>query len=140
MKKYFKVCRGWGEDFISIEEKDLPRAISAQITGDILLANGTIAGNKIEMIVPDYHKTMGWNYEYKLTPEDHADVKRSVGNMQNIVGLVTDKARQLAESGNAHLIKNIDVEQLLIESAGSKQPEIKKISEGLADKFDVNKK
>jgi hypothetical protein len=138
MKKYYKVCRGWGEDFVSIEEKDLPRAIIAQLTGSVLLAGGTIAGNKIEMIVPDYHKTMGWNYAHRLEPDDYAEIKNTVGNMQNIIGIVSAKIKYLGETKQMHLASQIQVEDIIREHTNiQNDPRLKALSEGLVDKFKI---
>ena len=113
MKKYYKIMRGWGDDFVIIEEKDLARAIYAQITGKVFIGNGTIAGNKIEMIVPDYHKTMGWNYGYKLYPEDFREIKSNCGDMQARIGDAGNKVRYLMANGKEHLIgTNVHIPEL----------------------------
>jgi hypothetical protein len=141
MKKlYFKAMRGWGEDFVSFEIKDLPKAYKAQATGDIFIANGSIAGNKIEMIVPDYHKTMGWNYDYRLEPEDYAQIKKEAGDMQNIAGIIGEKVKYLLKEKQDDIIDTILIEDILREYKNQleqRNPEIKKISDSLANKFKI---
>lgn len=90
IQKYYKVMRGWGDDYVSVSEDKLHLAIYAKLAGKVFLADGLIDGPKIEMIVPDYHKTMGWNQGYKMQPEDYGDVKSRVGDMQKRIGIASD--------------------------------------------------
>lgn len=140
MKKlYFKAMRGWGEDFVSFELKDLPKAIKAQSTGEIFIANGTIAGNKIEMIIPDYHKTMGWNYSHRLEADDYAEIKKEVGDMQEIIGIIGEKVRLLMKEDKDALIDDLSSDFILQEYKNNKlqNPELKKLTDDLANKFKV---
>jgi len=70
MKTYYKLLRGFGEDHVRIEEKDLERAIFAQLTGAVFVGEGTILGSRIEMIIPDVNRSLGYNEGYKPKPED----------------------------------------------------------------------
>jgi hypothetical protein len=74
--KYFRVKFGYGkDDFVSVDETELPTALRAQITGKIgSFKEGTIAGNNIMAIVPDYQRAMGWGRDYQLTGEDYAEI------------------------------------------------------------------
>ena len=128
--KYYKAMRSWGDDFVSLKESELEKAVHAQVSGKVLIVSGgTIAGNRIEMIVPDYHKSMGWNYGYKMQPEDYADVKRTFGDMQSRIGIAGNRVRFLTETNQEHLIGlNVDI------------PELKKpdgLSSGIANKFKI---
>lgn len=71
--KYYKVKYGFGkDDFYSIDETELKKAISAQVNGSILICEeGTISGNNIMSIMPDYNRVLGLNRDYQLTGEDY---------------------------------------------------------------------
>jgi len=94
--KYYKV-RMFNEN-ISIDETELARALYAQVTGKVaILKNGSVSGNQIFSITPDYHKAMGYNEEYKLTPEDHKEIaikcKDYVGKIGEVKLELTDAMR-----------------------------------------------
>jgi hypothetical protein len=74
--KHYRVKFGYGkDDFISIEEGELSTALRAQITGKIgSFKEGTVAGNNIMAIVPDFQKAMGWNRDHQLGSEDYAEI------------------------------------------------------------------
>jgi hypothetical protein len=76
MEKYFKVKTGYDKDaYISITEDELPKALKAQITGQVaVFKEGSVAGNAILTITPDFHRLMGWNKGYQLTSEDYAEI------------------------------------------------------------------
>lgn len=71
--KYFRVIYGYGkDDFFSIEESDLLRAMRAQVHGTIFACDeGTRAGNDIKGIQPDYNRILGVNRDHQLTGEDY---------------------------------------------------------------------
>ena len=72
-KRHFKVKIGFGKgDFISISEDELALALRAQINGKIaVFRGGTVAGNNIIAITPDYNKALGYNPFYELEGEDY---------------------------------------------------------------------
>lgn len=74
--KYYRVKYGYGKDeFYSIQETDLHRAIKAQGDGSIFLCEeGTISGNNIMAIHPDYNRLLGVNRDYQLTGEDYQEL------------------------------------------------------------------
>lgn len=74
--KHFRVKFGFkNDDFISIDETELSKALRAQIKGSVaVFKEGSIAGNLITMILPDYQKDMGWNRDYQLTGEDYDEI------------------------------------------------------------------
>lgn len=78
--KHYLVRFGHREgESVSIGETELPTAIRAQITGKIgIFEEGTVSGNAILSITPDYNRMMGWNRDYRLSPEDWKEVGASV--------------------------------------------------------------
>lgn len=76
--KYYRIKWGYGkDDFYSVNEQDVPRAIKAQLTGSVFMCDeGTIAGNSIMAIMPDYNRILGFNRDYQLTGEDYAELTR----------------------------------------------------------------
>lgn len=70
---YYRVKIGYGnDDFIAIDETEVSKALKAQINGSIaLFKEGSIAGNNIISILPDYNRAMGYKRDYKLTGEDY---------------------------------------------------------------------
>lgn len=73
---FFKVKIGFKDDeFLSIDETEVEIALRAQITGRVaILKSGTISGNHIISITPDYQKEMGWAHDYHLTGEDMLEI------------------------------------------------------------------
>jgi len=71
--KYYRVKIGYGkDDFISVDETELERAIFAQGSGKVgVFKEGTVGGNHIMAIIPDYQRLMGWGRDYQLTGEDY---------------------------------------------------------------------
>lgn len=71
--KFYRVKYGFGDDeFYSIPGEDLKNALIAQGSGGIFACEeGTIAGNNIISIMPDYNRVLGLNRDYKLTGEDY---------------------------------------------------------------------
>ena len=76
--KYFKIQIGYGVDnFISIDETELPMALRAQITGKVgLFKEGTITGKNIMSITADYNRMEGYNRDYKMTGEDYERISK----------------------------------------------------------------
>jgi hypothetical protein len=83
--KYFKLQKGFkADDYISIDETELQRAIKARATGKTgIFKEGVISGQYIISILPDWNKEMGWNRDYQLTGEDYALIGRERQNEYN---------------------------------------------------------
>lgn len=71
--RYFRVQYGFNpDDYFSVDEVEMQKALKAQITGALCVLNeGTIQGERIISIRPDYNRIMGWKRDYKLTGEDY---------------------------------------------------------------------
>lgn len=112
--RYYKVQIGYGDDFIPITEEELEKALYAQMTGGtVFLSEGSVTGNSIISIRPDYHRAMGWNYGHKFTPEDHADINRSCSSYQGYLAEVKDKVNYLMKTNQDKLIgQNVDTKSL----------------------------
>lgn len=80
--KYYHIKFGFNnDDFISIDETELARAIIAQTTGKVgIFKEGTITGDKIISITPDINKLMGWNRTYQPTSEDYGEIPEKILN------------------------------------------------------------
>lgn len=74
--KHYRVKIGYGkDDFISITEEELAMALRAQISGKVgVFKEGTVSGNNIMAILPDYQRDMGWNRDHQLGSEDYAEI------------------------------------------------------------------
>jgi hypothetical protein len=94
--KYYRIKFGYGkDDFISADEEETRKALIAQVTGQVaILSEGTIAGNNIMAIIPDYQREMGWHREYTLTGEDYDEIgKKSQREHMQFLSEVTERAR-----------------------------------------------
>lgn len=102
--KYFRVKFGYGkDDFYSVDESELPKAIRAQVNGTILVCEeGTIAGNNIMAIAPDYNRALGVNRDYTLTGEDYNELGATAVKAHRVffsdtkrLALASDSPKQL---------------------------------------------
>lgn len=85
--KYFKVQKGYGDDYISIDETELPQALRAQINGGVaVFKEGTVSGNSIMSITPDWNKVMGWNRDHKLEGEDWRQIGSKADEYREYLG------------------------------------------------------
>lgn len=100
-KIYYKVKIGYStEEYISIGEEDLPKAMRAMVRGGVAIFNeGAIAGDRIIMIVPDWNRIIGRRHDNRIDGEDWArlpaDVKeRAHGLMQGVREQLTNGETQ----------------------------------------------
>lgn len=70
--KYYKIKTGYARDeFLSIPETELAKAIYSHVHGTVFVHSaGTLSGKLIQRIDPDYHRELGFNFEYELRGED----------------------------------------------------------------------
>lgn len=94
---------GYGKDnFYSISEEELPRAIRAQVNGTVAILNeGTVAGNNIMAIMPDYNRHLGYKRDYVLTGEDYDQIGDKVQG--EYIGLIQDTRNEIAGRPTQHL-------------------------------------
>lgn len=80
--KYYRVQTGFGpDDFVSVDENELEACIRAQITGRVAVTKeGTISGNIIQKITPDWTRALGFKRGYKLVGEDYDYVSGKVSD------------------------------------------------------------
>lgn len=118
--RYFKVQKGYDkDDYISIDETELRKAIIAQVKGQVaIFKDGTVSGNSIMSITPDWNRTMGWLRDYKLSDEDY----------QHIGSKRVEESRLLIENTFNEIMGKPPVEK----SIESPQAKV------LADKFRLN--
>jgi hypothetical protein len=97
--KYFKVMRGFNQDdYIPITESELKKAIYAHITGtNVAFEMGSITGPHISAVVPDFHRTLGWN-----------DIRgRGLENtMRNLIAEAKQTVQDVIASGDKRLLSD----------------------------------
>lgn len=106
--KYYRVKFGYGkDDFISVDETELAMAVRAQITGKIgAFKEGTVAGNSIMAIIPDYQREMGWSRDYQLTGEDYDEIGPQ--NQREFQNLLEETKYQVNQQLNAPAVKMLN--------------------------------
>lgn len=121
--KHFRVYFGYGkDDFYSIPETELAKAINAQLTGKVaLLEAGTISGNEIKRIQPDYQRIMGYNRDHQLGSEDYVEIGGKIRKEYQDIYLLT-------KTNVERRIKGLEPLQQIEPSNEAKQ---------LADKFKI---
>jgi len=108
--RYFKIKTGYkDEDFIPIDETELEVAMYAFLTDSkAVFKNGVVNGKNIMSITEDWHRAKGWNYGYKLTPEDFAEISRDCGEYVGLIAEVKNNVQRIIESGRPELIGKTD--------------------------------
>ena len=90
MKRYFKVYKDFN-NFISIDDTEIEKALRAfkAQTGAIFEGGATA---RIEAILPDNVRMMGWNEGYKPLPEEMGEISRDGRCMsaQRLIGQIKE--------------------------------------------------
>lgn len=109
MKKlYFKVYTDFTK-YIPIDETELEKALYAFQTGKpVIFENG--ATSRIESILPDFNRSLGWFSDYKTSAEDNVDIFKITPRYIGHIGEVKKKIQFLISVGKTNLIgKNVDI-------------------------------
>jgi hypothetical protein len=108
--RYLKVKTGFkDEDFISITENELETAMYAFLTDSkAVLNNGAVNGRNIMSITEDWHREFGWNYGYKLLPEDFQQINAEGGHYKGLIALVKENVQGYIANNQIHLIGKTD--------------------------------
>lgn len=106
--RYFIVKTGFGpNDQFSIDERDLKKAIYAQVNGSVAaFKDRTIRGTNIIEIREDWHREVGWNRGYELQPLDLEELqdKGIYRKYAGAVGEARDVVKYLIDSNQLHLL------------------------------------
>lgn len=98
----YKVKFGYGQnDYVRIDALEVPRAIKAQVTGKIaMLDGGSIAGNAILAVVPDYNYALGLKPDYQLTGEDYRELgDKAIAEHEAVLEAATNYVSLELQSG-----------------------------------------
>lgn len=101
---YFKVFKDFN-NYISIDETDLERALAAFKYGTaVMFDDGAV--EKVESIIPDQNRSMGWNPSHKLDDDDWNDI-RSKGidrKLRDAISEAREDIQMLEDAGRKDLI------------------------------------
>jgi hypothetical protein len=127
--RHFIIKTGYSpEDFISINETELEKAIYAHLTGmTVALENGTISGKNIISIKEDWHKAMGWNRGHRLTAEDFEEIENTCKSYKGLLSAAKSNVVSCMNTGRVDLI-------------GTKPLEVKTLSTGMKSLSELIKK
>ncbi len=131
---YYKIFRDKDfTNYLPIDETELEKALVAFRLGkSAIFKSGAL--EKLGDIVPDYHRTMGWNPTHRLDDDDWADM-RSKGvdkKLTFLVEAVKNKIDYLIETKQEHLLGK-DVPVVIPE----KTKELSSATALLASKFKI---
>lgn len=124
MEYKYKIHLGYDQNnFIPIDEDELPRAIAAHMTGGkAAFRQGSVSGTQITAVTPDWHAALGYSYGYRFQPEDWGDVKPLRARYSRHQEAVSQYVKQAIESNRPQMIDR-PYPQIIAElRAGAKQP------------------
>ena len=115
--KYFKIIPTYNSDeYLQIDETELDKAVYAHLSGKTgVFTSGTINGDAIRSVLPDFHRAMSWNRGYNLESRDWEELeeKGMTRKYRDTVNLASKKVRVLMESDRLDLLgKEIDLHNL----------------------------
>lgn len=114
---HYKVVFGFdAEDYVPISAEELEKAIWAHMRGkNVAFEQGSISGERIVAVQPDYHSAMGWNRGYTLGADDYAELTQYGVDKKHSKFLANakDRIQYLVETKQEHLIgKNVPIPEL----------------------------
>lgn len=105
--KYYKVKLGFKESqYLSITQEELPKALMMFLTqtGRGVFSDGNaIRASDILRIEPDWHKEMGWNKGWEMTPDDYAEVRPFEKAYMNTFKKAKDIVEKLIQTNQTNL-------------------------------------
>jgi hypothetical protein len=138
MKKaeHFRLYRFGDEKIgIPITRAEAERAIYAQATGRVFLSKeGSISGNSISAILPDFNRAMGYNDDYRLNGEDRLCLKRYAPEYIGSFEELATRVKYLVDTKKEHLIGTlVEIPELEVHAP----KEISAQSAQIAEKFRI---
>lgn len=115
--RYFKIKIGYDKsEYVQIDETELEKAIGVFLTdGKGVFKRGVVRGQDIIAIQEDWHKALGINPEWKMTPEDRNELARRgiEREYKGVIPEVTQRVKYLIENNKQNLIgQGVDIPQL----------------------------
>jgi hypothetical protein len=135
-ERYFKIKYGYSmEDQVSIPEKEVQKAIYAQITGKpVQLGSSFIKGSNIISISPHYHKHTGWHDWYEPKGgDDWKQIERDCPNYDGVLEWHKNKVSGYITSGELKKISEGETMKQIEAHITEKQ----NITKELSDKFKI---
>lgn len=143
-EKRFKVKYGYSvADQVSIGVDELEKALYAQKFGEVVqLGSKQVNGRNIIVIEPHWHFYTGWyDYYEPQNGDDFAQIERDCPpGLEDTIREYRERVDYLITTGRKNMIgKNIDLPELAEKTEGRQElpPDIKKLSEGVANKFNI---
>lgn len=114
---HYKVVFGFdAEDYVPISAEELEKAIWAHMRGkNVAFEQGSVSGERIVAVQPDYHSAMGWNRGYTLGADDYAELTQYGVDKKHskFLAHAKDRIQYLVETKQEHLIgKNMPIPEL----------------------------
>lgn len=135
--RHFLVKYGFSRDeVIQIDHTEVEKAIYAHLKGiTVAFKNGSVSGDRIIAIVPDFNSELGWGLDHKLDSYDYGDLDR-VGlreKYQSFLSEIKEKVQYLMQTGQTNLIgKNAKIPELerpITETRAGKSKSMKELIE-----------